>query len=110
MVPCTGVRSIVLENGDTRLLSWMDACAAVAITAAWKPTLERPGIIASLREVAPQSSLLQSNDQESTLVAVVDAARGGDLTATQVLKDTAHYLGAGIANLVNLFNPQLICR
>jgi predicted NBD/HSP70 family sugar kinase len=67
-----------------------------------------PGIIASLREVAPQSSLLQSNDQESTLAAVVDAARGGDLTATQVLKDTAHYLGAGIANLVNLFNPQLI--
>jgi predicted NBD/HSP70 family sugar kinase len=25
-----------------------------------------------------------------------------------VLKDTAHYLGVGIANLINLFNPQLI--
>src|SRR6266700_4025065 len=32
----------------------------------------------------------------------------GDPAATQVLKDTAHYLGAGIANLINLFNPQLI--
>ncbi len=67
-----------------------------------------PGIIASLREVAPQSSLLQSKDQERTLAAIVDAARNGDLAATRVLKDTAHYLGAGIANLINLFNPQLV--
>jgi len=67
-----------------------------------------PGIIASLREMAPQSPLLHGNGQEDTLAAIVDAARNGDLTATQVLKDTAHYLGVGIANLINLFNPQLI--
>ena len=67
-----------------------------------------PGIIASLREVEPQSSLLQSNDQERTLAAIVDAARNGDPAATRVFRDTAHYLGAGIANLINLFNPQLI--
>jgi predicted NBD/HSP70 family sugar kinase len=67
-----------------------------------------PGIIASLREMAPQSSLLHGNDQESTLAAIVDAARRGEPAATQVLKDTVHYLGVGIANLVNLFNPQLI--
>ena len=67
-----------------------------------------PGIIARLRELAPQSSLLHHNDQERTLAAIVDAARDGDSVATRVLKDTAHYLGAGIANLINLFNPQLI--
>ncbi len=67
-----------------------------------------PGIITSLREIAPQSPLLHGKDQEHTLAAIVDAARNGDFTATQVLKDTAHYLGAGIANLINLFNPQLI--
>jgi predicted NBD/HSP70 family sugar kinase len=67
-----------------------------------------PGIVARLRELAPQSSLLHHNDQERTLAAIVDAARGGDPVATRVLKDTSHYLGAGIANLVNLFNPQLI--
>jgi predicted NBD/HSP70 family sugar kinase len=67
-----------------------------------------PGIITSLREIAPQSPLLHGKDQERTLAAIVDAARNGDFTATQVLKDTAHYLGAGIANLINLFNPQLI--
>ncbi len=66
------------------------------------------GIIERLREVAPESSLLQWNDQESTISALVAAARDGNLAAIQVLKDTAHYLGAGIANLINIFNPQLI--
>src|SRR5207237_7677074 len=42
------------------------------------------------------------------LAAIFDAARNGDQAATRVLKDTAHYLGVGIANLINLFNPQLI--
>jgi len=67
-----------------------------------------PGIIDRLRELATQSSLLHHNDQERTLAAIVDAARDGDPVATRVLKDTTHYLGAGIANLINLFNPQLI--
>jgi predicted NBD/HSP70 family sugar kinase len=67
-----------------------------------------PGIITSLREIAPQSPLLRSKDQESKLAAIVDAARGGEPAASQVLKDTVHNLGVGIANLVNLFNPRLI--
>lgn len=67
-----------------------------------------PGIIRRLREVAPQSSILQKNDQERILAALVSAAQDGDAAAITVLKDTAHYLGIGIANLINLFNPQLI--
>ncbi len=67
-----------------------------------------PGIIERLREVEPQSPLLQSNDQQCALAAIVDAAQPGEPAATRLLKDTAHYLGAGIANLINLFNPQLI--
>lgn len=66
------------------------------------------GIIARLREVAPQSSLLQSNDQERIIADIVEAARNGELSAIGVLIDTARYLGAGIANLINLFNPQVI--
>ena len=67
-----------------------------------------PGIIASLREIAPESSFLHHRNQEDALSALWAAARNGDAIATQVLKQTAHYLGAGIANLINLFNPQLI--
>jgi predicted NBD/HSP70 family sugar kinase len=47
------------------------------------------------------------DDEQSSLRALVDAAaRSG--TAAQVLEETAGYLGAGIANLINLFNPERI--
>lgn len=67
-----------------------------------------PGIIERLREIAPESHLIRDDDQEGTITAIVAAARDGNPAAVQVLKDTAHYLGGGIANLINLFNPQLI--
>jgi predicted NBD/HSP70 family sugar kinase len=46
-------------------------------------------------------------DEESQLAALIEAA-GRSKTAARVLDDTAGYLGAGIANLVNLFNPERI--
>jgi len=39
---------------------------------------------------------------------IVEAARLGDLVAVATLQDAARYLGIGIANLVNIFNPQLV--
>ncbi len=46
-------------------------------------------------------------DQESSLAGLITASeRPG--TAREVLEQTAGYLGAGIANLVNLFNPERI--
>jgi predicted NBD/HSP70 family sugar kinase len=44
-------------------------------------------------------------DEESSLSALL--ADGGDV-AERVLAETAGYLGAGMANLVNLFNPERI--
>lgn len=67
-----------------------------------------PGIIANLRESAPDSPLLAPDDQLAVLNSLVAALDQGDASARQVLQSTAHYLGAGIANLVNLFNPTLI--
>jgi len=45
---------------------------------------------------------------EITLPAILDAARDGDQVARQALAETGTYLGIGIANLVNLLNPQLV--
>lgn len=36
------------------------------------------------------------------------AAEHGDLLAGQLISDTAFYLGVGLANLINLFNPERI--
>ena len=67
-----------------------------------------PGIIQTLREVAPQSALLHPHDQTATIAAIAAAARQDDPIAAQVIRITAHYLGAGVANIVNLLNPEVI--
>ena len=37
-----------------------------------------------------------------------EAAKNGDEYALEVIKDTARFLGAGISNLVNIFNPEIV--
>jgi predicted NBD/HSP70 family sugar kinase len=44
-------------------------------------------------------------DEESALAVMIDS---GSARAIEVLEETALYLGAGIANLINLFGPQRI--
>ncbi|MFI7520214.1 ROK family transcriptional regulator [Micromonospora globbae] len=46
-------------------------------------------------------------DEESQLTALLDAAATTE-TARRVLDETAAYLGAGVANLINLFNPERV--
>ena len=36
--------------------------------------------------------------------------RQGDAVASEIVRDTARYLGAGIANLLNIFNPDVVVR
>jgi predicted NBD/HSP70 family sugar kinase len=46
-------------------------------------------------------------DEASALAALL-AAAGRNPTAARVVEETVGYLGAGLAGLVNLFNPELI--
>ncbi|MBA3658551.1 MAG: ROK family protein [Gemmatimonadales bacterium] len=43
-----------------------------------------------------------------TAQTVYQAANDGDELALEVVTDTARFLGAGIANLVNVFNPEAV--
>ena len=43
-----------------------------------------------------------------TAQTVYQAAQDGDEFALEVVKDTAKFLGAGVANLVNIFNPDTV--
>lgn len=43
-----------------------------------------------------------------TAHVVYDAAKDGDTYALEVIKDTARFLGTGVANLVNIFNPEIV--
>ena len=43
-----------------------------------------------------------------TMGEIADAARMGDALAADVLRDTGRFLGVGLANFANLFNPKKI--
>ncbi|MGB7213368.1 MAG: ROK family protein [Gemmatimonadales bacterium] len=43
-----------------------------------------------------------------TAETVYDAAYAGDELALEVVRDTAVYLGAAIANFINIFNPEVV--
>lgn len=43
-----------------------------------------------------------------TAMLVYEAAAAGDVLAQQVADDTARYLGIGVANLLNIFNPDTV--
>jgi predicted NBD/HSP70 family sugar kinase len=47
-------------------------------------------------------------DEESALAALAALAGAADARAAKVLDETALYLGAGIANLINLFGPERV--
>ena len=67
-----------------------------------------PGIIRHLKEVAPDSDFLQQPSQEAIVRALRDAGLEGDPVAVRVLDDVTYYLGVGLANLINMVNPQRI--
>jgi glucokinase len=43
-----------------------------------------------------------------TAQVVYEAAHDGDGYALEVVRDTAKFLGAGVANIINVFNPQVV--
>jgi len=43
-----------------------------------------------------------------TAQTVYDAAHDGDAFAQEVVRETARFLGTGVANLVNIFNPDTV--
>ncbi len=62
-------------------------------------------------EAGTESSLPSyTNGDLSKITAqtVYEAAHNGDDYADEVVRDTAKFLGAGIANLINIFNPDTV--
>jgi glucokinase-like ROK family protein len=54
------------------------------------------------------SSLADGDLQKITFETVVAAAEVGDRAALQALEEVGRDLGSGVANLINIFNPELI--
>ena len=46
--------------------------------------------------------------QHTTPAKIDEAAERGDRLAAEVLEQTGHYVGLGIASMVNVFNPDVV--
>jgi len=55
-----------------------------------------------------QPSLVNGQLERITAQTVYDAAKQGDAVANEIVRDTARYLGAGVANLLNTFNADVV--
>lgn len=53
-------------------------------------------------------AMLEADPLSITAQVVYEAAEAGDGLAREVVQDTARILGAAIANLVNVFNPEVV--
>ncbi len=74
-----------------------------------------PAIATRAREVLVREegdsaipAMVEGNFENITARIVYDAAKLGDPIASEIVKDTARYLGAGVANLLNIFNPDIV--
>jgi glucokinase len=53
-------------------------------------------------------SIVDGDITRITAQTVFEASKRGDPVAIEVVRDTAHFLGVGIANLINLLNPDTV--
>jgi len=59
-----------------------------------------------LEAMASGTSIKTRSGEDAMAIHI--RAQQGDRKAIKVIKETARYLGIGIANLVNIFNPELV--
>ncbi|MEV6246881.1 ROK family protein [Streptomyces sp. NPDC051742] len=66
------------------------------------------GIARTWRELAPGDERATDPDDAVTVAALARAEAAGDPVAAEVVDRTGRYLGAAVANLVNLLNPRVL--
>ncbi|MDQ3523117.1 MAG: ROK family protein [Gemmatimonadota bacterium] len=64
------------------------------------------GIETGAETILPE--LVSGQLEEITAATVYAAAVQGDAYATAMMRETAWYLGAGVANIINILNPEMV--
>ncbi len=59
-------------------------------------------------EIAKGKDSVLADKQIAGIADILDAARQGDSLAVKAFRTAGHYLGFGIANLINLLDPEMI--
>ncbi len=67
-----------------------------------------PGVIRTLTELAPDAAAARAGDQTAVITALAAGCRAADPVALRVLEVWADQLGAAVADLVNLLDPEVV--
>ncbi|WP_407991437.1 ROK family protein [Kitasatospora sp. CMC57] len=102
-----GARNTAGEWGHTNLVIDGRKCRRGCVGCV-ETYVGAPCIMQHLAETDPDSPLLHPDDQAATINALAAAHAAGDPVARRVIATTGQYLGIAIADLINLFNPQII--
>ncbi len=80
----------------------------------WETLVSQNAVLRRVRELVSSGAgslvadLARGEMEDLTIPQVVEAARAGDEVCRRALRETAEWLGIGIANLVNLLNPEVV--
>ena len=99
--PYRGAAAGAGEIGHTTITLHDGAPCHCGNTGCLETLVSEPSIIARARELAPAAQIHSIDD-------IVDLAQNGDTIMQDMLAERAGYLGVALANLVNIFNPELI--
>jgi glucokinase len=109
----SGATGAAGEIGHMTVLPWgpycgcgnrgcLEALASGTAIAREGRELVRRGVPTLIAELA------EGDPERATAKLIAEAADKGDIAAQDILSEAMTYLGVGMANLVNLFNPELI--
>ena len=67
-------------------------------------------IVRMTREASPRypESVLQGKEEDRTASMIFEAGKQGDELALEIFRRMGVYLGIGLANLINILNPEMI--
>jgi glucokinase-like ROK family protein len=80
----------------------------------WETVASQVAVLQQIRErlESGQPSLLTEMTDgvlsRITIPLIIEAADAGDTVALEVLREAGHWLGVGLANLINMLNPDLV--
>ena len=96
IIEVNGPRCKCGNNGCLEMLASGTAVAGEAI------------VRISQGEKSSLTEMVEGKIEDITAEKVYLAAKDGDSLAMEVIARAAHYLGIGIVNLVNIFNPEIV--
>jgi glucokinase-like ROK family protein len=108
-----GIGGYAGEIGHMTIMSDGERCNC-GNRGCWETLVSQTAVVNRVRKAVEAgnasrvSQLVKGRLERISIPIIVEAAEEGDEVARQALEETGVYLGIGIANLINAFNPELI--